>query len=381
MLILIGIPDFDYGNEQSAVRSFLLTVGNAFAKNGAEVDYAGDMTPKPYQPAGSANGGVAQSIKSFLKKWPWLYQSLVLRSYFKRQDLLVESLKKKGPYDLVVEFHTVGSTVGKQLAAYWKADFSVIFDSPVDEQFYEMHQTKTLFWGHIKSTERQTMEAAQQIMAYSPACKKHIETKYNITGQVGVLPCVIHKSVAENRANKKAFNIVFIGSFLSWHKVDRLVEAFAIFQQDNPHARLQLIGHGVEWERISNLVKAKGLEEKVEMPGFVDEETLLEYKQKANVAVMPGSNWYGSPLKLFEYAFSEIPFIAPATPTVSSIFKDKEHCLFVSEKEEVASLVKAFNFYGQNADQGKEMARQAREFISENFGGEAYAAKLVTALS
>jgi glycosyltransferase involved in cell wall biosynthesis len=43
--------------------------------------------------------------------------------------------------------------------------------------------------------------------------------------------------------------IGFIGSFLSWHRVDLLVDAFIEIAPEFPLARLALLGYGQEWNR------------------------------------------------------------------------------------------------------------------------------------
>ncbi len=81
-----------------------------------------------------------------------------------------------------------------------------------------------------------------------------------------------------------------------------------------------------------------GMNDCVEMPGFVNEQMLNEYKKKLTIGVMPGSNWYGSPLKLFEYAQSDIAIIAPETPVVKELFT-KEEALFIDDNNSLQSLV------------------------------------------
>jgi glycosyltransferase involved in cell wall biosynthesis len=290
-------------------------------------------------------------------------------------------LLKKAPFDQVVEFHTVGSTVGKQLAAKWGAQLSVVFDSPVDEQFYEMHGTRSMHWSRIVNSEKETLEAADSIMAYSPACEAYIQVKYKLKGKVQVLPCIIHKENTINAPLDGTINIAFIGSFLSRHKVNTLVLAFSKFHQKHPESKLQLIGYGVEWEHIKNKVQALSLSDIVDMPGFVSESELIDYKRKCAVAVMPGSNWYGSPLKLFEYAQSGIPFIAPTTKTVSSIFADQEHCLFIDSTNEENSLLEKLTFLYENPLKRSELATNAHNYVKTNFAKAIYGQKLVEVLS
>jgi glycosyltransferase involved in cell wall biosynthesis len=183
-----------------------------------------------------------------------------------------------------------------------------------------------------------------------------------------------------NHPQQSEFVVGFIGSFLAWHKVGLLVKVFKKFHVKYPHARLQLIGYGMEWDNVKSLVERMGLNEVVEMPGFVSEAELLNCKTRFSVALMPGSNWYGSPLKLFEYAQSHIPFIAPTTQTVLSIFQENEHCLYIDPENEANSLLEKLTFSIENPLKMNEMANRAQSYVQENFESAVYGRKLVSVL-
>ena len=382
IVIVVGITDFDYSNEKSAVAAFLQTTKTAFEQKGHEVQLGfGSKSTAVDANKVNSSSGIKQKLKSILKIWKWGYQSLVFRSFFKRQKQLIEYYNGIKPTDLVVEFHTVGSTLGLQLAKKWNCKFSVIFDSPVDQQFLEMYKTKTAFWTRIQASEHLTMQAVDKVMAYSPACKDYLLSKYNLKCVIEVLPCIVDKPSIKNQPNLSEFKLGFIGSFLSWHKVAELVQAFHLFRKEKPEAKLQLIGYGEEWQSVRDLVGSLQLTEAVEMPGFVSEEELLVYKRNFSVAIMPGSNWYGSPLKLFEYAACGIPFIAPNTPTVSSIFTDQEDCLMVDEKNRIQSIYQHLLFLAENPDRAKEIGDLAQTRFLANYANEHYLLNLYKTLT
>ena len=55
---------------------------------------------------------------------------------------------------------------------------------------------------------------------------------------------------------------------------------------------------------------------------------------------MPKSNDYGSPVKLFEYAMSRVPVIAPKTSPVLEIMENRVHGLLVeAEVEAIANAI------------------------------------------
>jgi glycosyltransferase involved in cell wall biosynthesis len=383
VLILIAIPDFDYKNQNSAVLAYLKEVKDAFLKNGDEADFGyfeHDTVDKQNSPI-IVYSGLKGMIKKMVKQWKWLYQSLALQVYFSKQNSLLKQLLSGKKYDEIVEFHTVGSVVGVELKKKWGAKLSVIFDSPVAEQFLEMYGTRTIFWRKIKASERITMQNADAVLAYSSTCANYLVQKYRIPVPITILPCVIHKNEIIERAPSAIFSIGFIGSFLCWHKLEMLVTVFAQFVKEYPESKLYLVGFGVEWKKIQSLVNELDLVDYVDLPGFVSEEELQEYKRLFNVAIMPGSNWYGSPLKLFEYAFAQIPFIAPSTPTVRSIFKEDVDCLYIDEQNEATSLMEKLVFAYNNPKKMNELGINAYNSVLTKYNDQAYNEQILEGLS
>jgi len=83
-LIIVGIPDFDYSNKMSAVASFLKKVKDAFEKEGYEVVLGFSADHKVNTSLSTNNsGGVKGLLKSILKKWAWLYQSIAFSGFLK----------------------------------------------------------------------------------------------------------------------------------------------------------------------------------------------------------------------------------------------------------------------------------------------------------
>ncbi|MCC7455151.1 MAG: glycosyltransferase [Crocinitomix sp.] len=383
VLILIAIPDFDYKNQNSAVLAYLTEVKEAFVKNGDEADF-GYFENVPVNKDGApiiVYSGLKGLIKRLVKQWKWLYQSLALKIYFSKQKSLLKQLLSGKKYDKIIEFHTVGSTVGVELKRKWGANLSVIFDSPVAEQFLEMYGTRTIFWPKIKASERITMQNADAVLAYSSTCANYLVQRYRIPIPITILPCVIHKKEIIERAPSAIFSIGFIGSFLCWHKLELLVNVFAEFIKEYPDSKLYLVGYGVEWKAIKNLVNELELEDYVDLPGFVSEEELQEYKRMFTIAIMPGSNWYGSPLKLFEYAFAQIPFIAPSTPTVRSIFKEEVDCLFIDEQNEAGSLMEKLTYAYNHPQAMNQLGINAYNSVLTRFDDEAYNQQIINGLS
>jgi glycosyltransferase involved in cell wall biosynthesis len=244
-------------------------------------------------------------------------------------------------YQLVIEFYTIGSVLGQQLKNEWGAQLIIIYDSPVLEQFREMYHTRTIFDHRIEKAEKESIQTADCVVCYSSFVSSYIREKYGFDVSFYIMPCIVWKNVQSGKKeNQDEITIGFVGSFLSWHKVPMLLLAFENIAEEFENSRLVLVGYGEEWPLVNRLREKSIYRDRILLTGYVSEKQLEELKLTFTIAVMPGSNWYGSPLKLFEYAQSRIPMIAPSTPVVKDLFRDKETALLIAEKNELSSLVK-----------------------------------------
>lgn len=381
VLILIGDPHFNFEDEKSAVLSFLTLIAEAFTTAGCEVTVNNRILGQNSEKKASTPVVASKNkgLKAALKRWRWLYYSLAQWRTLKNQELLFDELKKGEKADLIVEYHIVGSTIGVELAKLWGASYSVIFDSPGTEQYLNFYGTRTAFWSRMKAAERMSFEYAECMLCYSPACKDYLQENFCIKASIGILPSRLFKDVFV-RKKTETFNVGFIGSFLKWHKVQLLVEVFSEFHRKHNDSKLILLGYGQEWSKVKALVEEMQLQDAVVIPGFVSEEELREFKGQFTIGVMPGSNWYGSPLKLFEYAEMGIPFIAPVSKTVDSVFEDEKHCLYVKETNERDSLMIALTRFYEDNSLRDRLGNAARDWVNTEYGKEAYYSKMVNIL-
>lgn len=368
ILFVIGAPGFNYANPNSAVAKYLVTLADALSEKGFTVL----LVPAAPSPSPSLSPSPSPSLLGKIKKLvrrisPYLYNTLVDKAYFKKQEIIFNETSLLAPKaDIILEFLTYGSDIGARLAQAHGKPLAVIFDSPLPEQYLEMYAAGSMYGGRIEKAEARSVKAAETIICYSQPVKEHVLKTYEPKGSIEILPCIVWKGGVERKASREQL-IGFIGSFLKWHKVELLLTAFKTIGKEFPSAKLVLVGFGQEWHRIRAMADLHPYKERIIMTGFVNEEELIAWKQKLTVGVMPGSNWYGSPLKLFEYAEAMIPVIAPASPTVASLFVKNREALFIEAGDEAGSLT--MNIRRMLNDEGlrMELARNAFKKMNGEF--------------
>jgi glycosyltransferase involved in cell wall biosynthesis len=114
--------------------------------------------------------------------------------------------------------------------------------------------------------------------------------------------------------------IVFVGSFQPYHKVDLLIKAFAQLEPDNKF-HLILAGDGQGLESAKKLTSDIGLSNRVTFTGKLLYADVPQCLAAGDIAVMPATNTYGNPMKIYEYMAIGKAVVAPDQPTITEIAK------------------------------------------------------------
>ncbi|MCK4409252.1 MAG: glycosyltransferase family 4 protein [Candidatus Eisenbacteria sp.] len=117
--------------------------------------------------------------------------------------------------------------------------------------------------------------------------------------------------------------ILYVGNFKPWHRVDLLVDALASLEDG---ARVLLAGRG---DTATTRARADelGVADRVEFLGPMDRAHVQGRMRKSRVLVLPHTEDYGSPMKLFEYLASGRPTVLPDLPNVREVVTHEEHAL------------------------------------------------------
>lgn len=113
-----------------------------------------------------------------------------------------------------------------------------------------------------------------------------------------------------------------VGAFAHWHGVDAFVEAIATRLDQAPRLALVFIGDGRTLPAVRALVAARGLADRVLLPGRVAHEEIATWIACMDYAVLPNSNEYGSPMKLFELMAMGVAVVAPDYAPVAEVIGD-----------------------------------------------------------
>lgn len=157
----------------------------------------------------------------------------------------------------------------------------------------------------------------------------------------------------------------FVGVFVPWHGLEFLIDVFSELihriKVGEPIGLL-LVGDGPIRKKIDTKIKNKLLNDYVFITGKIPHNQVKYYINLFDIAIMPDSNPFGSPIKIFEYMIMEKPIVAPVYDPITEVlihektallFKpcNKEECL-----EQLCSLM-------DNPQLRKDLGGRAKEVV------------------
>lgn len=121
--------------------------------------------------------------------------------------------------------------------------------------------------------------------------------------------------------------IGFAGWFDRWDRLDFFIDVFAQVKAAHPGTALLLIGDGPVLVEARRAVAERGVAADVVFTGAVPRTEVLNYLNLLDIAVLPHSNDFGSPVVMFEFMALRKPVVAPRLPPIEDVHVDGDTAL------------------------------------------------------
>lgn len=159
--------------------------------------------------------------------------------------------------------------------------------------------------------------------------------------------------------------IGFVGIFVPWHGLDFLIDVFCDLVQTakvDPSTVLVLVGDGPMRGSIEKKVHDAALSERVLITGKVPHEQIQYFLDLFDVAIMPDSNPFGSPMKIVEYMAMGKPIVAPAYGPVTEIITHGETGLLFNPRDKEA-CIKVIEQFLSSSELREQLGNNARQVV------------------
>jgi len=131
------------------------------------------------------------------------------------------------------------------------------------------------------------------------------------------------KSASKEKLDLSGKTVVgYVGAFVDWHGIDWFVEGIVERLKDHPDLVLLLVGDGDSYGSVEQCIRDADVEDQVVLTGRVPHIQVPEYLKAMDFGILPDSNYYGSPMKLFEFMAMKVPMVAPDFSPIAEVVTD-----------------------------------------------------------
>jgi glycosyltransferase involved in cell wall biosynthesis len=176
----------------------------------------------------------------------------------------------------------------------------------------------------------------------------------------------------------------FTGTFGPWHGAPVLAEAAALIQDSRCH--FLFIGDGDERTATESIIARAGKRERATFTGRVAHNRVAAYLDACDILVSPhvrladGSEFFGSPTKLFEYLAMSRAVVASRLGQIASVIADGENGLLV-EPNDADALAQAIERLAGDEALRHRVGAAARQTVIEQYTWRHNAARVFEAVA
>jgi glycosyltransferase involved in cell wall biosynthesis len=158
----------------------------------------------------------------------------------------------------------------------------------------------------------------------------------------------------------------FLGRLLPWYRLEELIRIIAELHPAHPGIRLLIVGDGVERQRLALASKEYRVEDRVHFAGALPHTEAMTLVAQFDICVLPATNEWTSPVKLFEYLGLGKPVVAPRFASIAGVMEHDVHGKLF-QPGDFGELMAQLEDLVRDPGLRLRLGRQARQRILDTF--------------
>ncbi|MCS6999905.1 MAG: glycosyltransferase family 4 protein [Candidatus Kapabacteria bacterium] len=276
--------------------------------------------------------------------------------------------------EVIYQRHSSHNIVGALLRRHYGVPYILQFDG--SEVWMKTYWSKTYLPTMLRHAEQIALRCADMVTVVSEPMKQMAIEAGAQSDRVVVIPNGVdiqHFSpevkpvpLRQKQGWNDAVIVGFVGTFDRWHGAEILAEALAIAQRHQPKIRGLFVGDGAMFARVVEILQAHNLIDCVALVGRVSHTQVPGYLAVCDILAVPtlpnpdGSEFFGSPTKLFEYMAMEKAIVATPVGQVAEIIRDGENGVWC-EPASALSLAEQLLRLANDPSLRQQLGRNARQ--------------------
>lgn len=235
--------------------------------------------------------------------------------------------------------------------------------------------------GLLERYERLNLQAAARIFVVSEVERRNLEARGVAAEKIVLNPNAVDVETFQpgvgGAAMRRDLGIEetdllagFVGTFGPWHGVVQLAEAIKLIPE-NVRLRFLFVGSGSLRERVEEILRSEVGARRVIFTGAVEHGRVPALLDACDILVAPhvpladGSDFFGSPTKIFEYMAMGKAIVASRLGQIGEVLSDEETALLV-EPGNINELAAALVRVTESSELRARLGPNAREAAVKN---------------
>lgn len=222
-------------------------------------------------------------------------------------------------------------------------------------------------WLIFRLCIKYVLNHSDYVIAQSSNTRENTQKYYHSKKQIQIIPLPYQKVEFDAAAresmglNRSDTYLISIGRLVRRKGYDYLLHALA--EINRPDLKLIILGEGPEKDNLEKIIKEKGLEDRVLMPGFVSENKKFQYLNCSDIYVL-SSVHEGFGIVLQEAMQTGLPIVSTNYGGQVDIVKENENGILV-ENRSAAALAQGINRLLNNKELMDKMRQNNLKKVKE----------------
>lgn len=301
-----------------------------------------------------------------------------LIAFDKNAETELENIVDQFKPDLIYERAYYMQVSGVNVATKKKIKHFLEVNAPYIDETFEFEKSPTLYNNTALKNEERQLTLSDKVFVVSSSLRDYFLKKYPSLDpkKIVVTPnCVNLEKVKVSESGKKelmekyalANHIVigFVGSIFPYHGVDIMMGAFNEVFKKNKNIKLMIVGDGQIVPQLKQYAHRLESGPNIIFTGNVPYSEVFSHIDAMDITVLATTEWYCSPIKLFEYGALGKAVIAPDTQAVRDVMTDTKDGILVKPGKEF--LIQAMNTLIENETLRKNIGISFRKKIEDHY--------------
>jgi glycosyltransferase involved in cell wall biosynthesis len=330
----------------------------AFRDLGHEVLPVINGGTEPRTPSSNQNiknsSGIKKILKSVVPKFIWrsLKDRRILQ-FDRNAEIELEKIVNEFKPDLIYERAYYLQVSGVNVASRKKIKHFLEVNAPYVDETFEFEGTNSIYTNQATKAEELQLQLSDRVFVVSSPLKSYFLKKYPSlkADKIQVTPnCVnldkvkvdgIKKNQIIEKYQLSGHTVVgFVGSIFPYHGVDKMITAFNEVYRNAKTIKLLIVGDGLILNELKSLAQTLEAKHNIIFTGNVPNTEVFSYIDVMDITVLATTEWYCSPIKLFEYGALGKAVVAPDIPAVHDVMiNHKDGLLVKPDKEQLAKAL------------------------------------------